>query len=472
MPSEIEESRLARAAAEGDGQAFARLYDLYETRIYNFCLRLLGAKHDAEDATQEAFIKVLGRLPEIEGELNFGAYLFTAARNASYDLIGKRKKASPVEDMGEEATPMFRETAELGTDPVRASMLGAQRDSVQAASARLPERQREVLVLREVEEMSYGEIAEIMEMSSNSVAQLISRARLGLRNEMLAGAGAAIMPEAGECERALPLLAERQDGKLKAGEDEAWLDGHLAGCATCPMAVEAMAEAGISYRAWAPVIPGAYLFRDTLAKAADAVGADWSEVERPEGGGRDRVGEQAGSAGAAGSTTRRRGLLAGAAVGLSLLVALVVAYEVHDGSPPEMAAREVSGIEAGVRAESGKDGRDPKARARRAGRPDRSPAALIATEGVAPDAPSTPSGAGGDGRASQRAGNGGGSPETPSGPGNPGKIDPDIGPAKPPPVTPDPPVVPPTTPPPDPPPDPPDPPVPPTRPPPTTPVPG
>ena len=81
----LDEARLARAAAAGDGQAFAALYDEYEGRIYNFCLRLVGGPEDAADATQDAFLKVLQRLPNIppDRELNFGAYLFTAARNAS-----------------------------------------------------------------------------------------------------------------------------------------------------------------------------------------------------------------------------------------------------------------------------------------------------------------------------------------------------------------------------------------------------
>src|SRR3954451_12890676 len=94
-----DEATLARAAAAGDGQAFATLYDEYEGRIYNFCLRLVGRPEDAADATQEAFLKVLQRLPKLapERELNFGAYLFTAARNASYDMIGKRKRADPVD---------------------------------------------------------------------------------------------------------------------------------------------------------------------------------------------------------------------------------------------------------------------------------------------------------------------------------------------------------------------------------------
>ncbi len=277
------ESDLALAAAAGDGNAFALLYETYESRIYNYCLRILGGTSDAEDATQEAFLKVFGRLPELEGEqINFGGYLFTAARNASYDMIERRRRTEPVADLADDGSGhLHRERADADIEPERAAMLDNQQASVRAANERLPARQREVLALREVEGMSYAEIASTMDMNSNSVAQLISRARTSLRNELHLEVASAVAPSSPECERALPLMAMKQDGELADPADRGWLSTHLAGCAGCRLSSEEMAESGISYRAWAPVAPGLYLFRDTLAKAADSIGADWSGVERP-----------------------------------------------------------------------------------------------------------------------------------------------------------------------------------------------
>ncbi|MCW2997787.1 MAG: sigma-70 family polymerase sigma factor, partial [Solirubrobacterales bacterium] len=281
----LDEAQLARAAAAGDGLAFARLYDEYEGRIHNFCLRLVGAPEDAADATQDAFVKVLQRLPRIpsDRELNFGAYLFTAARHASYDVIGKRKRDDPVDRIPESGARGVGgidvdERGALDLDPERATMLGAQQAQVQAANERLPERQREVLALREVEELSYDEIAEIMGMNRNSVAQLISRARIRLRDELRGSALASIPAASPACARALPLIALRQDGQLRAGDDQEWLQGHLPDCPTCNVSLEAMAEAGISYRAWAPVLPVAWLWKATAAKAMDLTGGDWSEL--------------------------------------------------------------------------------------------------------------------------------------------------------------------------------------------------
>jgi RNA polymerase sigma factor (sigma-70 family) len=274
-----EEERLARRAADGDGAAFATLYDRYERRIYNYCLRLLTSSDDAADATQDAFLKVLQRLPKLgDRELNFSAYLYTAARNASYDMIGRRKKAEPVDEIPEPAGVGARELGAIDADPERAALLDSLQAEVQDANARLPERQREVLAMRELQEMSYDEIAEIMGMNRNSVAQLISRARIKLRDELRGTAMASIAASSPDCERALPLISMRQDGQLKKADDREWLEAHVRSCDTCKVAIEAIEEAGTSYRAWLPIIPLEFLRRETIAKAAELVGADWNDV--------------------------------------------------------------------------------------------------------------------------------------------------------------------------------------------------
>ncbi len=341
MAAVADEGRLARAAAEGDGQAFATLYDAYESRIFNFCLRLVGSREDAADATQDAFVKVLQRLPKITGELNFGAYLFTAARNASYDIIGKRKRADPVEEIGDvTGRPLHGdERGHIDVDPERAAMLAALQESVQTANAKLPERQREVLALRELEDMSYDEIAAVMDMNRNSVAQLISRARIKLRDELVGSALASVSAATPDCQRALPLIAMRQDGQLKDADDKRWLKAHVADCPTCKVSVEAMEEAGVSYRAWAPIVPLLWLRKATIAKAADRTGYDWSEAANSprsgggEGGG-SGSGTPTGGAGAGGSggdvlVGAGAGAAAGAGDGVTAAAAAATAADGH-----------------------------------------------------------------------------------------------------------------------------------------------
>ncbi len=287
-------------------------------RIFNFCLRLVGSQEDAADATQDAFVKVLQRLPKITGELNFGAYLFTAARNASYDIIGKRKRAEPVEEIGDvTGRPLHGdERGHIDVDPERAALLAALQESVQAANAKLPERQREVLALRELDDMSYDEIAAVMDMNRNSVAQLISRARIKLRDELVGSALASVSAATPDCQKALPLIAMRQDGQLKDAGDKQWLKDHIADCTTCKVSVEAMEEAGVSYRAWAPIVPLLWLRKATIARAADRCGFDWSEVaDSPRGGDGSSGGEGGTGSGSGGGSGASAGVGAGAVAG-------------------------------------------------------------------------------------------------------------------------------------------------------------
>lgn len=251
-----EEARLPRAAAAGDGRAFAALYERYEQPVYNVAYRITGSEADAADATEEAFLRVMRRLPKPQdGKPAFGTHLFAATRNACRDLIEKRQPGLPGEAVPDTS----------------------QRE-VRAANMRLPERQREALALLELGELSYEEIAASMEMSPGSIAKLISRARINLSDDLHGTALAAVTAPSPECERALPLIAAREDEQLEPGsDDEAWLDAHLAGCERCGLAVEAMQAASASYRAWAPIPALPWLREETMAKAAALAGVEWSE---------------------------------------------------------------------------------------------------------------------------------------------------------------------------------------------------
>ncbi len=275
VPAARGDDELVRAAMAGEGQAFAELYDRHEQRVYGFCLRLLGNPADAADATQETFMRLLKRLPALDGrELNFVAYVFTAARHACYDIIQARKR---VELSGEEIEASAPEPGAIEEDPERAALLGATRKLAERAHARLPERQREVLALRELEGLSYEQIAEVMDLKPNAVAQLISRARIKLAELVRGDALESVASVSRDCDRALPLLARGQDGQTLAGEEANWLLAHLRDCAVCRVRESAMQEAGVSYRSLAPIVPLVWLRQATIARAAELVGADWSE---------------------------------------------------------------------------------------------------------------------------------------------------------------------------------------------------
>jgi len=282
----LDDGELASLAVAGDGDAFAALYDRYERRVFGFCLRMLGSEDAAADATQETFMRLLARLPALRGrDLNFVAYALRTARNACYDALASSKRLEPVAEAPEPRAP---EPGALALDPERSALLDATREQVRAANARLPARQREVLALRELEQLSYEEIAAVVDLNANAVAQLISRARIKLRDLVRGGQLESIATSSPDCARALPLLARVQDAEAGARAELEWLHGHLAGCETCRLSRAAMQEAGVSYRALGPIVPLAWLRHTTIARAAELVRADWSELagsaSAPSGG--------------------------------------------------------------------------------------------------------------------------------------------------------------------------------------------
>ncbi len=279
MRADVHDTVLARRAAKGDAAAFATLYDRHERRAYNLCYRITGSAEDAADATQETFLKVLERLPSLSGrELHFGSYLLTAARHASYDAIERRKRATPAAEIPDSAVPVAAGAAVDGPEP--SALRAAHQEQIRVANQGLPPRQREALALRELEDLSYDQVADFMGMNRNSVAQLISRARINLRAGLRHGALVSIQAASPECETALPLLALAQDGELGDAKSADWLARHLVDCATCRVRVEAMQEAGAAYRLWMPLVPVLWL-RASVAKAAERTSAPAARVTRP-----------------------------------------------------------------------------------------------------------------------------------------------------------------------------------------------
>jgi RNA polymerase sigma factor (sigma-70 family) len=220
------DAELARAVAGGRPAAFADLYERYADPIHEFCVRMLGPGADAADATQETFLNVLARLVSGGRPIrDVRAYLFTSARHACARVAERRRRLSPVESVPESPAP--------GAETV--ALRHETQADVRAANATLPDRQREVLALRELGGLSYRQIGGVMELDENAAAQLAWRARAGLRSALRRGAVAGVTARTKDCERALTLLALREDRTLPR-EDETWLEAHLEDCDRCRVA--------------------------------------------------------------------------------------------------------------------------------------------------------------------------------------------------------------------------------------------
>ncbi len=164
------DNELARAAAIGDAGALDELLARHVDRIHALCSRVLRDPQDALDATQNALIAIARGVDRFDGRAAFTTWMYRVATNAALDEGRRRsRRPVPVEDLPAGADPGS------GTEIV----VGAAID-VHAALARLPEEFRVAVVLRDLEDLDYAEIASILGIPPGTVRSRIARGRAAL----------------------------------------------------------------------------------------------------------------------------------------------------------------------------------------------------------------------------------------------------------------------------------------------------
>jgi len=176
MADDAESGLIARAQA-GEHRAFAVLVRQYQDRVFRFILRLVGARDEAMDLTQETFMKAHQALPGWRPEAQFRTWLFRIAHNTALDVLRRRQR---VEFVSFSDLPAGEEDHAL-PDPARQpDERLADRQSIELLERtlqELPAEHREILLLREVEDMSYTEIAATLGIAEGTVKSRIARAR-------------------------------------------------------------------------------------------------------------------------------------------------------------------------------------------------------------------------------------------------------------------------------------------------------
>src|SRR2546423_6895973 len=218
----MSEKALVQAAQSGRPEATDELIERYYPRVYSFVSAQKPAA-DAEDLTQEVFARALRALPRFNGEYQFGAWLLQIARNVCIDEARRSTRRPQPTD----PVDLVELETQFQPDHVWESVSAQIAvTTVHKALARLPKRQRTVLVLRELEGMSYADIAIAQRISTRAVEISLSRARKRMRVE-LAGLDLA-EEEMAECRRMASILAT--DPAAMSREDVA---GHLRTCRLC-----------------------------------------------------------------------------------------------------------------------------------------------------------------------------------------------------------------------------------------------
>jgi RNA polymerase sigma-70 factor (ECF subfamily) len=169
--------------------AFRRLYDQYKDRVYNVCYRITGSATDALDASQETFGIVFRKIGDFRFEAKFSSWVYRIAVNASIDM---KRRASTRWLASLDTSPSLEQTdlprMDLRDDRVEMPLAAASRHEleleIQAAILRLSPKMRAITVLRYVENLSYDEIAETLQISLGTVKSRLSRAHEALDREL------------------------------------------------------------------------------------------------------------------------------------------------------------------------------------------------------------------------------------------------------------------------------------------------
>ena len=161
---------------KGDITGLQVLYEMHRTKVFNLSWRMLGSPHDAEDCLQEIFLKVFDRIKNYRGDSAFSTWLYRMTTNHCLDILRRRKilaflgfeNAPEVQDQKAGAKVM-----DLGLSP-----------AVTKALEKLPAKQKACLLMREMDELSYEDIATALKLSLGSVKSNIHRAKALLKEEL------------------------------------------------------------------------------------------------------------------------------------------------------------------------------------------------------------------------------------------------------------------------------------------------
>ena len=186
-PDAVDDRKLVQAAQKGDPAAFRKLVERYQRRVYQLAVGMLKDSDDAMDIAQETFVRVHKYLPSFKGDSSFFTWTYRIAMNLCLDAQRKKGRVERVDlAEGDEAE------IEAAMDPPSAALAGPQRAALntelkgkmEEALASLSENHRSILLLREMEGLSYEELAKVLGIRKGTVMSRLFHARLKMQNKL------------------------------------------------------------------------------------------------------------------------------------------------------------------------------------------------------------------------------------------------------------------------------------------------
>ncbi|PWT93736.1 MAG: hypothetical protein C5B54_01405 [Acidobacteria bacterium] len=165
----LDEKGVIQACLDGDRQAFERIVDTYRDQVYWIAYRLVLDSEDARDVAQHAFLNLWKSLPDYDFTKSFSGWVSKITANCAIDSLRSRKPSDPLTDVSVEGSAIDRNMDV--------------RKIFERVAPMLSERQRVVLVLREIQEMEFAEIAEILHVTESTARNLLSQAKESFRKK-------------------------------------------------------------------------------------------------------------------------------------------------------------------------------------------------------------------------------------------------------------------------------------------------
>ncbi len=177
--------KLVRALRARDEDAFRELVNLYQHKVFNIVFRILNDRQEAEDVAQEVFITVFKHIDQFRGDAKFSTWLYRIATNHARNRIKYLSRRARKQHQDISDTPEGdMEINPLGGDvsrPDRQAQANQLEEIIQAGLSQLQSEHREIVVLRDIENLSYQEISEITGLAEGTVKSRLFRARVALK---------------------------------------------------------------------------------------------------------------------------------------------------------------------------------------------------------------------------------------------------------------------------------------------------
>ena len=189
--SELAIERLVQMSAEGNEKAFSQLVSIYEDSVFNMAMYITKNREDALDVSQEVFLKLWRTLESFRGECSIKSYLMKLTKNTALDLKRRNSYRQTVSltmenDEGESSQLDIADTSE-DANPQEAYLRRERVEKVRRAISELDEEHRQVIVMREMNGMSYREISDALGINEGTVKSRINRARSALKKILTDG---------------------------------------------------------------------------------------------------------------------------------------------------------------------------------------------------------------------------------------------------------------------------------------------